>query len=75
MPAYKRRLDSLFEEHSAYYIDSIYGEEIDEHHLAAQLAQGISNLPVVTSDGMILPASSLAEVQLTAGPTEIRHTP
>ena len=35
--------------------------------------QGIGNLPVVTSDGMILPASSLADVILTAGPTEIRH--
>jgi HAE1 family hydrophobic/amphiphilic exporter-1 len=35
--------------------------------------QGIGNLPVVTSDGMIIPASSLAEVVLTAGPTEIRH--
>ena len=35
--------------------------------------QGIGNLPVVTADGMIIPASSLAEVILTAGPTEIRH--
>ncbi len=35
--------------------------------------QGIGSLPVVTSDGMILPASSLADVILTAGPTEIRH--
>ena len=35
--------------------------------------QGISDLPVVTSDGMILPASSLAKIELTAGPTEIRH--
>jgi HAE1 family hydrophobic/amphiphilic exporter-1 len=35
--------------------------------------QGIGNLPVVTADGMIIPASSLANVVLTAGPTEIRH--
>ena len=35
--------------------------------------QGISNLPVVTSAGQIIPASSLAEIMLTAGPTEIRH--
>jgi HAE1 family hydrophobic/amphiphilic exporter-1 len=35
--------------------------------------QGINNLPVVTADGQILPASSLAEVILTSGPTEIRH--
>ena len=35
--------------------------------------QGIGNLPVVTSAGEILPASSLADVVLTSGPTEIRH--
>ncbi|WP_120496972.1 efflux RND transporter permease subunit [Kiloniella sp. EL199] len=35
--------------------------------------QGISSLPVVTSDGTIVPASSLADIILTAGPTEIRH--
>ena len=35
--------------------------------------QGIASLPVVTSGGQILPASSLAKVELTAGPTEIRH--
>ncbi|MEM7170209.1 MAG: efflux RND transporter permease subunit [Pseudomonadota bacterium] len=35
--------------------------------------QGINNLPVVTGSGEILPASSLADIQLTAGPTEIRH--
>ena len=35
--------------------------------------QEIGSLPVVTADGMILPASSLADVILTAGPTEIRH--
>lgn len=35
--------------------------------------QGIGQLPVVTADGTILPVSALAEVKLTAGPTEIRH--
>ncbi len=35
--------------------------------------QGIAALPVVTSNGQILPASSLARIELTAGPTEIRH--
>ena len=35
--------------------------------------QGIGNLPVVTSSGRIVPASSLAEIILTSGPTEIRH--
>ena len=36
--------------------------------------QGISQLPVVTASGTILPADSLATVTITAGPTEIRHT-
>jgi HAE1 family hydrophobic/amphiphilic exporter-1 len=35
--------------------------------------QGIANLPVVTSSGTIVPTSSVADVVLTAGPTEIRH--
>ena len=35
--------------------------------------QGISNLPVVTSGGTIVPAGDLADVVMTAGPTEIRH--
>ena len=35
--------------------------------------QRISSLPVVTPSGTILPVSSLAKVQVTAGPTEIRH--
>ncbi len=35
--------------------------------------QGIGHLPVVTRDGSILPVSSLANIKLTAGPTEIRH--
>ena len=35
--------------------------------------QGVGNLPVVTRDGLIVPVSSMAKVELTAGPTEIRH--
>lgn len=35
--------------------------------------QGIANLPVVTQSGKIVPVSSLADIVLTAGPTEIRH--
>ena len=35
--------------------------------------QGVANLPVVTRDGAILPVSSVASVELTAGPTAIRH--
>ncbi|MGB1547745.1 MAG: efflux RND transporter permease subunit, partial [Alphaproteobacteria bacterium] len=35
--------------------------------------QGIRSLPVVTASGLILPASSLADIEITTGPTEIRH--
>ena len=35
--------------------------------------QGIDNLPVVTQSGRILPVQMLADVQMTSGPTEIRH--
>ncbi len=35
--------------------------------------QGIAYLPVVTREGMIVPAGTLATVLMTAGPTEIRH--
>ena len=35
--------------------------------------QGIDNLPVVTRSGAIVPVSSLADVIVTSGPTEIRH--
>ena len=35
--------------------------------------QGIESLPVVTRAGATLPASSLADVVVTAGPTKIRH--
>lgn len=37
------------------------------------MTQGIAQLPVVTPDGRIIPASSLATVLFTSGPTEIRH--
>ena len=35
--------------------------------------QDIGNYPVVTPSGQIVPVSTLADVVLTAGPTEIRH--
>ena len=35
--------------------------------------QGVGQLPVVTASGRILPISSLADVEVTSGPTEIRH--
>ena len=35
--------------------------------------QSIEHLPVVTQSGRILPVSMLANVDVTAGPTEIRH--
>lgn len=38
-----------------------------------QQTQGIDFLPVVTGDGTILPASELANIEVTSGPTRIRH--
>ncbi len=35
--------------------------------------QGINNLPVVTPDGRIIPVSSLAEIKITSGPTQVWH--
>ncbi|MGF1625311.1 MAG: efflux RND transporter permease subunit [Alphaproteobacteria bacterium] len=35
--------------------------------------QSIAAMPVVTASGDIVPVASVADVQLTAGPTEIRH--
>jgi len=35
--------------------------------------QGIESLPLVTRTGQILPVSSAASVEVTSGPTEIRH--
>ncbi|MFT5067625.1 MAG: HAE1 family hydrophobic/amphiphilic exporter-1, partial [Reinekea sp.] len=40
---------------------------------AAARTQDIGNYPVVTPGGQIVPVSALADVVLTAGPTEIRH--
>ena len=37
------------------------------------LTQGIENIPIVTSDGKIIPVSSLSNIFYTSGPTEIRH--
>ncbi|MEM6824643.1 MAG: efflux RND transporter permease subunit [Pseudomonadota bacterium] len=39
----------------------------------AQRTQDVGAFPVVTPSGQILPVSALAEVRVTAGPTEIRH--
>ena len=38
-----------------------------------QKTQGIENIPIVTSDGKIIPVSSLSNIIYTTGPTEIRH--
>lgn len=35
--------------------------------------QGIGYLPVVTQSGKIIPVNSLSDIQVTSGPTEIRH--
>jgi len=35
--------------------------------------QGIDNLPVTTPEGIILPASELADIVVTSGPTQINH--
>ena len=43
------------------------------HAGAVVQTQGIDNLPIVTPQGHIVPVSSLAEIVLTSGPTEIRH--
>lgn len=47
---------------------ALYGnfEQADE-------TQSINNLPVVTRSGTIVPASSLADIEITAGPSEIHH--
>ena len=39
----------------------------------ARRTQDVGHYPVVTPSGAILPVSALAEVVVTAGPTEIRH--
>ncbi len=35
--------------------------------------QGIESLPVVTPNGRIVPVNSVADIEITAGPTAIRH--
>jgi HAE1 family hydrophobic/amphiphilic exporter-1 len=40
---------------------------------AIKETQGIENIPIVTPSGKILPISSIADVVMTSGPTEIRH--
>ncbi len=56
---------------------SVDGERIDltlmGPEVAEQTTEAIGSLPIVTREGRILPVSSLAEVRVTAGPTEIRH--
>jgi hydrophobic/amphiphilic exporter-1 (mainly G- bacteria), HAE1 family len=56
---------------------TIDGERMDlmirgpERHVSE--TQGIGHFPVVTPSGQIVPVSSLAEINMTSGPTEIRH--
>jgi len=56
---------------------TVDGERIDltlmGPETSAMRTQGIGALPVVTGDGLILPAEELARIDVTAGPTEIRH--
>ncbi|MEX2614915.1 MAG: efflux RND transporter permease subunit [Alphaproteobacteria bacterium] len=42
-------------------------------HSAVAETQGIGNMPIVTRSGTILPLRSLADIEVTAGPTSIRH--
>ncbi len=35
--------------------------------------QGIENIPIVTTNGKIIPVSSLSDIVYTTGPTQIRH--
>ncbi len=56
---------------------TVEGERIDLMLMGPvrkiERTQGINSLPVVTRSGRILPASSLADIRVTSGPTEIRH--
>ncbi|WP_386333251.1 efflux RND transporter permease subunit [Sulfitobacter sediminilitoris] len=45
----------------------------DSAALRGQRTQDVGSFPVVTPSGQIVPTSELAEVRVTAGPTEIRH--
>ncbi len=40
---------------------------------AVNATQGIADLPIVTPDGQVIPVDSVADVVLTAGPTQIQH--
>jgi len=42
-------------------------------HRNIKETQGINQLPVVTSSGTIVPVGSLADLEVTAGPVQIRH--
>ena len=35
--------------------------------------QGVNSIPIVTTEGKIIPVSSLSDIIYTTGPTEIRH--
>jgi HAE1 family hydrophobic/amphiphilic exporter-1 len=56
---------------------TVDGKRIDLTLLGSEgrigATQDISHLPVVTRAGKIVPVSSLATVEVTSGPTEIRH--
>ena len=56
---------------------TVAGQQIDLTLIGAtdkvSETQGIGALPVVTRSGTIIPASSLADVAITNGPTQIRH--
>ncbi|WP_112322792.1 efflux RND transporter permease subunit [Oceanibium sediminis] len=45
----------------------------DDTALRGMRTQDVGSFPVVTPSGQIVPVSELAEVRVTAGPTEIRH--
>ena len=56
---------------------TVEGERIDltikgpTDHIRS--TQSIENLPIATRDGRIIPTSSLADIEITRGPSEIRH--
>ncbi len=56
---------------------TVDGREIDlmltgpDDHVGE--TQGIGELPIVTRSGVILPVSSLADIEVTSGPTQIRR--
>ena len=40
---------------------------------AVQQTQGIGDLPILTPTGQVIPVSSVSNIELTAGPTQIQH--